>query len=319
MNSFYGKKIVILPFPALGDLTVYIRLARNFYNNGADVTVCSDMLRSAACFFPWLNVEASVRKDELEQLGKVFDLVFANYEVFYSEDIETVSVNNIAYVTAKKIPKNSPVRGKSIFLGGHEYKKATRAFCTDSKQSFTMLQWVDEYCVSVFGIRVPKIFPEVLLDNKDDRRALIFPVSPHEKKNYWLSGFKRVANSLIKNGWDVKFVCAPNELDMLKPRLKNYELVTFSNMGELLKYIALSKLVVSNDSGGGHFASLCGLDTYTFTRRNTKFAWRPGYSKNTVISPWFRFKFLGSYVWRPFIPYWRVAKTIGRYEKNVKK
>lgn len=319
MNEFCRKKILILPFPALGDLTIYIRLARNFYNNGADVTIRSDVLKAAADFFPWLTIEASVSKEELEQLGIAFDLVFANYEMFYSEALEAVNGNNIAYVTAKKIPKKSPVRGKSVFFRGREYKEATRAFCADSKQPLTMVQWVDEYCVSVFDIQVPVIAPEILLDDKDERRILVFPVSPHEKKNYWLSGFKRIANRLIKNGWDVKFVCAPNELDMLKPKLKNYELVTFSNVGDLLKYIASSKLVISNDSGGGHFASMCGLETYTLTRRDASFAWRPGYSKNNVISPWFRFKFLRKYVWRPFIPYWQVAEKIGRYEKNVKK
>lgn len=314
MNEFKGKNILILPHSALGDLTIYIRLARNFYDAGARVTVCSDLLLTASDLFSWIKIKPSVGKSELEIKITNYDLVFAYYGLFSADDLRANDFENVAYVAAKKTPRSVPEAKRSVVMGGIEYKQATRAFCTDSKLSLTMVQWVDEYCSTVFGIKPSAIKPEVFISDKEARRVLIFPVSPHEKKNYWLGGFKYIASRLVRNGWDVKFVCAPNEVDMLKPRLNNYELVTFTSAGELLSYIARSKAVISNDSGGGHFASLCGVETYTFTRRGVGFVWRPGFFINNVISPYFRFKLFGNYVWRPFVPFWKVVQGLGRYE-----
>lgn len=314
MGKFFGKNILVLPCPALGDLTIYIRLARNFYNNGARVTVCSDLLSTAGDLFDWVQVKPSIREGNIKEVIASYDLVIAYFGAIAHEEMLNHKNSNLAYVSAKKIPESISKAKQSVFVDGIEYKGATRAFCTDSKKPLTMVQWVDEYCFSAFGLVIPAIKPELSMHNKNPRRILIFPVSPHKKKNYWLGGFERIANKLIKNGWDVKFVCAPNEFDELKSKLNDQDLVTFSGVGELLRYIAGSRLVISNDSGGGHFASMCGVETYTITRREKEFVWRPGFFKNTVIVPWFRFKLLGRYVWRPFVPYWKVVREIGRYK-----
>ncbi len=58
-----------------------------------------------------------------------------------------------------------------------------------------------------------------------------------------------------------------------------------------------------------------GLRTFTITRRQENFVWRPGFSaQGMVLAPRFRFKWLnGDYIWRPFVPVGRIVEALGVY------
>lgn len=315
-GDFNGLKIAVVPFPALGDITIYLRLCWLFCRSGADVTFYSNTLYSARAYFPWLTIVPE-HDDELDQLAVRFELVIACFEKYYSRmgsDLSYISIDNVALVTAKKISPDSGWDGCSVTARGRFFPRASRAFCLDSDAGRNMVEWVDSYANEAFGIDsypMPGLYG--LNINRNSRLVLIFPTSPQPKKNYWLVGFRWLARALRKKGWSVEFVCMPNELERLIKAFPGFQIRSFPDIKTLIDHVSTAATVISNDSGGGHLASMMGLATYTITRRHRGFPWRPGFNKgNTVVYPWFRFKWLGNYIWRPFVPVRRVVKKMGR-------
>ncbi len=271
-NLIKDLNILVLPLAALGDLTVYLRLAWLFSNAGARVTLVSDLLYTAKTCFPWLNIEKESCKVDYRKNCSEYDLVIACYEKYF--DSTALDYKNIAFVTAKKISKKANIDGRSVEVKGMIYNGATRPFCLNSDAGITMVQWVDRYVFDVYGIR-PALQPAPVLTGKikNNNKILIFPTTPQKKKNYWLNGFKVIAHQLKRKGWDVSFVCMPVEEKELRDKIKSFPVVSFPSVELLLKAVYESSVVISNDSGGGHIASLCGVKTFTFTRRDKSFTW----------------------------------------------
>ncbi len=272
-NLIKDLNILVLPLAALGDLTVYLRLAWLFSNAGARVTLVSDLLYTAKTCFPWLNIEKESCKVDYRKNCSEYDLVIACYEKYF--DSTALDYKNIAFVTAKKISNKANIDGRSVEVKGMIYNGATRPFCLNSDAGITMVQWVDRYVFDVYGIR-PALQPAPVLTGKikNNNKILIFPTTPQKKKNYWLNGFKVIAHQLKRKGWDVSFVCMPVEEKELRDKIKSFPVVSFPSVELLLKAVYESSVVISNDSGGGHIASLCGVKTFTFTRRDKSFTWR---------------------------------------------
>src|SRR5690554_1867556 len=317
-NLIKDLNILVLPLAALGDLTVYLRLAWLFSNAGARVTLVSDLLYTAKTCFPWLNIEKESCKVDYRKNCSEYDLVIACYEKYF--DSTALDYKNIAFVTAKKISKKANIDGRSVEVKGMIYNGATRPFCLNSDAGITSVQWVDRYVFDVYGIKSsPQPLPIIKDVALSGNKILIFPTTPHKQKNYWLSGFLLIANKLKSNGWDIEFVCMPSEESELKRKIKKFPVVSYASIEMLISRVYSSSVVISNDSGGGHLGSLCGVKTFTFTRRDKFFTWRPGFSgENQVISPVFRFKVLGNYIWRPFVPFLKVCNEIGKYKEDTK-
>lgn len=72
-TSFNGIAIAIVPHPALGDLTVYLRMAWHFHHAGAKVCFFSNSLYSARDYFLWLRIEA-LEQQSVEDLASKFDV-----------------------------------------------------------------------------------------------------------------------------------------------------------------------------------------------------------------------------------------------------
>ncbi|QIB52988.1 glycosyltransferase family 9 protein [Pseudomonas sp. OIL-1] len=314
--SFVNARVVIIPLSALGDLTIYIHLAWRFHCAGANVDLYSDPLYSAKEHFPWLSVKAKRRK-ELEKLAVEADLVIACFEECYAEVKKTQTSylpGNIAFVSAKKIPPSSGIVGREVVVRGKRYQGATRAFCLDTRAGRSMAEWVDQYVNLVYMIDVNCALKPFMRSeaSRASSLVLIFPTTPVLTKNYWLLGFRALAAALERRGWKVQFVCMPQETVKLTTALPRSSVVSCADLGKLIELVARAGTVVSNDSGGGHLASLLGLPTFTITRRRKKFVWRPGFNdSNVVLQPFFRFKLFGNYVWRPFIPLWRILFLLG--------
>lgn len=317
-GNFSGNRVVIVPFPALGDLTIYLRLGWLFHRAGAQVTFCSNALLSARDYFAWLTVVSEGEAD-LPALAGQFDLVIACFEKFYRMEAWSPAFaepRNIAFVTAKKIARESGLDGREVCVQQHRFDGASRAFCLDSRAGKTMVDWVDSYAKEVFGLQLDSTDGLLSLSpaSKQDDLVLIFPTTPQAKKNYWLRGFSLLGSVLQQRGWQVEFVCVPAEHESIQAALPSFQVSSFPDIKALMDRVASAAAVISNDSGGGHLASMLGVATFTITRRREKFVWRPGFSNNnTVLYPWFRFKWLDKkYVWRPFVPVWRIATQLGQ-------
>lgn len=317
-GTFTGNRVVIVPFPALGDLTIYLRLGWLFHRAGAQVTFSSNVLLSARDYFAWMTVIPE-GDTGLPALAGQFDLVIACFEKFYRMEAWSPAFaepRNVAFVTAKKIARESGLNGREVFVQQRRFEGASRAFCLDSRAGKTMVDWVDSYASEVFGLQLDTMDGLLSLSSADkaDDLVLIFPTTPQAKKNYWLRGFSLLAGVLERRGWRVEFVCVPAEHESIKAALPDFQVSSFPDIKALMDKVTTAAVVISNDSGGGHLASMLGVATFTITRRREKFVWRPGFSKNNVVLyPWFRFKWLDKkYVWRPFVPVWRIATQLGQ-------
>lgn len=315
--DWHGKRVAIVPCTALGDVTLYLRLAWLFQQAGAHVRFVSSTLYPARAYFDWLQVECASQVDLLV-LAKENDLVIS-YINWLIDDVERIpqllQPDNIAFVSAKKLPAQPQVAGRQVCVAEHVLPGASRALCLRSRSGLNMVQWVDEYAASIYGLSaslpVPVRCPGACPDRP--RRVAIFPTTPQEKKNYSPAGFRWLARRLRRQGWLVEFVGMPHEHARLVAAYPGFAVHAFSDVRGLMDFLATCSAVVSNDSGGGHLASLMGLRSFTITRKNARFVWRPGFNEcNQVLTPLATFKIMGRYVWRPFIPIWRIAGSLGR-------
>lgn len=314
--SWNGKSVAIAPCPALGDVTIYLRLAWLFHLAGAEVRFFSSLLKPAEMYFGWLTVESSERIDLL-QLCTQADLVicYINWLTCHPDSLDQMlGQRNICFVTAKKLPVALQLEGREVVVGDHVFTGASRALCQSSRAGLTMVGWVDEYAAAVFGLRSDAPINVDLAKHCADsrRRVAVFPTTPHAKKNYSTRGFRWLAQRLQKRGWLVEIVGMPHEIEVLARCFPGFSIRTFPDVRALMDFLVNCSVVVSNDSGGGHLGSLLGLQSFTVTRKHTGFVWRPGFNtRNEVLAPIVSFKLLGRYIWRPFIPIWRISKRLG--------
>jgi ADP-heptose:LPS heptosyltransferase len=194
-----------------------------------------------------------------------------------------------------------------------------------------MVQWINQYAHEAFGLDCPEPVPVPAIAvqkspsqnrplPREDRKPpdaqrtklAIFPTSALSKKDYPLRAWLWLANRLTKDGWTVDFVCLPKEQAAMQKVCANFAVRSFPDIKALMDYLSDCTAVISNDSGGGHLASLMGKKTFTITRRKGSFSWRPGFNEfNYVLTPLIGLKLFGHYIWRPFIPIWRIPARLG--------
>lgn len=311
-----GTRVAIVPCPALGDVTLYLHLAWIFHLAGAHVLFVSSTLYPAARYFGWLRVESSECVN-LPLLSEKNDLVIS-YINWLTQDgdlqQQALQCSNIAFVSAKKLPLQLGIDGREVKVGARAFANASRALCLNSRAGMSMVQWVEEYAASIFGLVKLQSMPMLRLNFSPEipKRVAIFPTTPHPKKNYTAIGFRWLARRLEAKGWCVEFVGMPHEYDVLNAAYKGFPLHAFNDVGGLMDYLATCSVVVSNDSGGGHLGSLMGLRTFTITRKKDCFVWRPGFNeRNRVLAPLTSIKLFGRYIWKPFIPIWCIPNELG--------
>lgn len=313
--TFQGLTVAVVPPRALGGVTLYLHMAWQFRQAGARVRFISNSLFPAREFFTWLHVEPLEQLD-LRQLAGESDLLIVYFSHLTKDPAERehcLECGNIAFVTAKKLPAD--LQGRDVTVGEHCFKAASMAFCLQSRAGLSMREWIDRYVSTVYGIPVGDSQGMICasLRRETDKRVLIFPTSPHSKKNYSLSGFRRLARRLSARGWQVEFIGLPREEDELKACFAGFPVFSFADIRGLMAHMAGAAAVIANDSGGGHLGSLMGLRTFTIARRHENFVWRPGFTATgMVLAPRFRFKWLkGDYIWRPFVPAGRIVTALG--------
>ncbi|MGG2395569.1 glycosyltransferase family 9 protein [Pseudomonas sp. SH1-B] len=312
-----GMSVAVVSCPALGDTSLFLRLAWRLQAAGARVTLVSPSLASLSGYLPGLQVVADVNPNLL-QLANSNALVICYIDwlikaVRAGGDLTQVA--NIAYLSGKKLPENLRLSERPVMLEGIEVPGAHNVICRDPKAGKTMVQWIDLYAEEILGLdlAVPVTGFQGLpaLANDAERRVAIFPTTPHVSKNFSSSGFRRLARRLSAKGWHVEFVGIVSEQQALSSQYPGHVVHAFTDLKGLVDYLRTCSVVVSNDSGGGHLGSLLGLRTFTITRRRSDFTWRPGFNDlNQVINPVISFKWMGYTVWRPFIPLRRIVTAL---------
>ncbi len=127
-----GKRVAILPCTALGDVTIYLRLAWLFHIAGAQVRFISSTLTSAVGYFPWLQVESSESVD-LPTLAGENDLV-VSYINWLMRDAESVAETLQASKLRSSRQRNCLVSlpwtaGLSMWRAGYFSRPAGHCVC----------------------------------------------------------------------------------------------------------------------------------------------------------------------------------------------
>lgn len=312
-----NKKIAIVPFPALGDITICLRLAQNLTTSGYTVTLYANLITSANCYFPWLK---------LESLPTVPDVIISEYDVilldtmspWVKEYLNHFEVSeNILLFTAKNYSRDLPAKTFSIASVTSQTAGnfKNRAFCLDKNSAKNMIDWVDDYGRDVLGVEPESSPPFVAFQHSRpiENLVVIFPTTPNPKKNFTIKGFNKLARRLIEMKLRVEIVVMPHEKEKLQAEFENISVKSFLELAQLIEYLRTAKIVVSNDSGGGHLAAMLGIPTITITRKNKLFEWRPGYGLGNVVAPIVTFKLGGEHIWRPFISIKKIENII----KNI--
>ena len=323
MNTEWkARNVAVIPFPALGDNTIYLRLAQNLVGEGCFVTFYSDMLWPAADLFPWLSIEP-LSEHAIQDILKRHDLVIGDV---LAKSIASIGLapdqigrfDNFVAVTAKRFPTGFQQLATPNWLRYSPGVLLHRSFCPGVQSGPTMVDWVDQYGRESLGIAPGKAPPAVQIpanwrsDELADTRIVIFPTTPNPKKNYSPRGFSQLAERLERAGWSVDIVCLPREQDQMTNAFNPRPVKSFLSLRELIRHLLQTKAVISNDSGGGHLASMLGLSTFTITKKKQDFVWRPGFnSHNRVISPLLTLKLPGNKIWRPFIPLRQITRELG--------
>ena len=303
-----GVSVALVPCPALGDTTVFLRLAWRLQAAGAKVCLASASLASIREYLPGLEIVGG--KPDVAGLAERNDLVICAID--WQVD---APLSNVAYLAGKKLPRAFKSEQQPVSLFGHQIPGAHNVICRDPKAGKSMVQWIDLYAEQILGVDLAQpiaglqAMPVPPVDA--ERRVAIFPTTPHASKNFSPSGFRRLVRRLAARGWLVEIVGIPPERQALVAQYPDCSVQAFDDLKGLVDFLRTCSVVISNDSGGGHLGSLMGLRTFTITRRRTDFTWRPGFNElNCVVNPVLSFKWLGKTVWRPFIPRRRIGQAL---------
>ncbi|MDR0378928.1 MAG: ADP-heptose--LPS heptosyltransferase [Candidatus Accumulibacter sp.] len=312
--SFKELRVAIVPNVLLGDSTIGLRLAWIFRHAGARVSYYSSLFCPAHDYFPWLDI-FPVDDLNLQDISTRFDFVLCHTDWLpRSNDsmIDYLRLDNVAYTAWKKTKDTPDLNGRSIHVRGHSYSGANRPICFDPQSGLSMTQWMDRYAHEVFGLDCPEPVPVCKEKPMEGNDVAIFPTSSGQQKNYSPWGWSWLAGRLEKEGWTVSFICPPREHIAIQKIYKGFRVRSFPDIKELMDYLSNCAAAMSNDSGGGHLASLLGVKTFTITRRTSDFLFRPGFGENHVLTPLIRLRLLGRFIWRPFIPVWRIPAMLGK-------
>lgn len=333
-NAFLGRDVAVIPFPALGDTTIYLRLAQTLATAGARVSLYSDLLAPAADLVPWLAV-MPISQREIGRLVEGHELVIADILARpVAHWLATTGArnppDNLLAVTAKNMPAGfapPPVpRLLHQQLAGVGPASIHRAICPGVSRGSSMVGWVDRYAAEALRLRPAAEPPPVVMpagwqaDPDAPRRILLFPTTPNPSKNYPLKGFAKLAAMLTAQGWLPEVVCMQHECEEMGKVFPAAMVRTFPSLRELILHVRQSHAVVSNDSGGGHLGSMLSLRTFTITKKSPDFIWRPGFTQNNqVVGPTMTFKWFSGRIWRPFIPLRSIVSALGAAPSNLQR
>lgn len=146
-------------------------------------------------------------------------------------------------------------------------------------------------------------------------RLVLHPTSRDPKKDWEKTKFLKLAQKLLKKGYEVSFCLAPEERFAWEPLLKQtkIQLPHFESLSDLAQYLFESRALIGNDSGPAHLASNLGIDTLSlFARKSTARFWRPAWGKNRIITP-LPFAIgapMKQRLWNQLLPVWKVLRSI---------
>lgn len=261
-------KIAIFSCAGLGDCLLTLILSENLRRSGHEVVTFHPFMKELQAWFPKLPIRPfPPAYDEFDQfivvyekspwMKEVLDHCLAHFRK------ETIVLNPIATPN-----RDYPYWEEGKFDGKIPFADNIVTFCRDILGI--------EGAVKENGLHIPS---DVKLRSKPNQ-VVIHPTSSRPGKNWPRSKFLKLAEVLKKQGYDPVFMVSPKE------RVDWPEAPPFKNLDEMVRCVAESGLMVGNDSGIGHLASLFGIPTVSlFKNERTADFWKPAFALNIAITP----------------------------------
>lgn len=328
--------IALVSFDSLGDSLIYLMMSENLYRNGFNLTVYSRILFQLRHWLPHLTIKDYPEDYDIElndyhfvifsppqkvrdcmdeqvtdTLKKKWLLLCQNAPAAWQYDLTNSLKSKLSKETFESLVDLSTM-GHSI-----RYKK----FLNESVVEMT-LAFMREKMKLVNVTKWPALSaPSQLMHRNYQHRIVVSPdSSTPDKKNWTPTKFIRLCRALRRDGYSPIIVVSPNNYSYWQT-LNNgeFDMPKFNNIADLAAFIFESGVVVANDSGNGHLASVLNVPVVTiYRKRNPNFHWRPDWLAAKVICPMFTFYWRGQLIWRPFITVTAVRNAIKSVLKNPK-
>lgn len=333
VQSFSRKQsaIAVIGSIGLGDGLLSMTVCHNLKRNGFDITFFHTPVSELRAWFPDVEVRPFPdRKEDIEECFSPFDVVISDSHsrltnAYTVEDYKDLAKKYI-FVCLGSIHSDL-IRNHSEDLAtlGPVKKEELKhiAQCSGRIKTFgdetiSKLSEVTRFCKEKLQladvVRDNGITPPAhmgLKKNRYPKRVLIHPTGTKVKKMWSPRRFIRLARVLESEGWTPVLVVSPEERAWWERVLKGrFELPLFPTFNELAAFVYESGVLIGSDSGPGHLASNLGLPVLTIVSSQKKkhLPWRPDWSRNVIVYPFYSFSMGSKRVWRSFLPVRRVRK-----------
>lgn len=259
-------KIAIFSCAGLGDCLLTLILSENLRRAGHEPVTFHPFMQEMQAWFPQLPIRPFPPKYE------EFDQFIVVYEK--SEWMKEVLETCLTHYREQTIVLNPIATPNQDYPYWEEGQFDGRIPFADNLVNFCKAKWGQGEKVN--GIVVPF---DVKLRCKP-KQVVIHPTSSRPGKNWPRPKFLKLAKELRKRGYDPVFMVSPKE------RAEWPEAPAFKNLDEMVRCVAESGLMVGNDSGIGHLASLFGIPTVSlFKNQRTADFWKPSFASNLALVP----------------------------------
>lgn len=259
-------------------------MAENIYRNGFNLTVYSRVLFQLRQWLPHLTIKDYPEDYDIELNAYHFVIFSPPQKVRDTMDgalTDTLKKKwlmlcqnapdawkyDLRHDLKNKLSKEVFERLVDLSAIGHSirYKK----FLNESVVEMT-LSFMQEKMKIVNLTKWPAISPPTyLVRRKYQNRIVVSPdSSTPEKKNWTPNKFILLCQTLRRDGYSPVIVVSPNNYAYWQKLNKGeFDMPKFNNIADLASYIFESALVVANDSGNGHLASILNVPVVTIYRR----------------------------------------------------
>lgn len=317
--------IAILPNRLLGDNLVYLVVAVNLMRHGYRVSYFGDHIKDMQAWFPAFTVYPAARTElSVAGIAAEHDLLMVDPPVIDGMDLDPavrrkvveLSPTGREYGPAWECARAGPFGDKHGSAGLKELAGLRLRICGNRRADRSMVDWATDFCKAALGLpdstkRITFDAPEDVTKAKHGRRVVVFPTTPRKKKEYPRRRFVSLIHSLLREGWKPVVAVMPGELSSWSALNLPCELRSFDSTAAMAAFVYESCVVISNDSGAGHLASMLGVPTVTVTHKREPLLWRPGWSAGCVVRPSIVLKLRGRKIWSPFISHRRILKHVG--------
>lgn len=272
-----AQTVAILSAKGIGDALLMMISAYQFKQHGYTATFYHEKASLIAPLFPSILIkEYPPLPDIIHELKKYEIVILENDHSEIACSLLEKRIDGLMEHLIGFFPKNSKYYLPCDFLFDISQSMVTNiAIATKDLLGLPCTKTDNGICISCNHIY--RRYP---------RRVLLHPTSANPIKNWTLKQFKKLADQLIKIGFDPVFIMSIEEKKQLKEELANYKISTFEQLQEMGNYIYESGFFIGNDSGFGHLASNMSIPTITIcaSPRQIKL-WRPNWYMGKVISP----------------------------------